>query len=249
MLPALYDRLVPWYRLLDPLADHADEAAVYADAFRAALGPGGGTLLELGAGAGHNAFFLKRGLRCTLTDPSPPMLALSRAINPECEHVVGDMRTLGLGRTFDAVFLHDAIVYMTTEAELRAAIATAFRHTRPGGVAIIAPDCTRESFVEQTQLYEGAEGARALRCVEWSWDPDPDDTTCVVDYAFLLRDGADLEVVHDRHLEGLFDRATWARVLQDAGFVVHTIVRPLDDVAVPAAYTDEVFVARRPAGA
>ncbi len=33
----------------------------------------------------------------------------SRELNPDCEHVLGDMRTLRLGRTFDAVFVHDAV--------------------------------------------------------------------------------------------------------------------------------------------
>ena len=30
------------------------------------------------------------------------------------------MRNVRLGRTFDAVFVHDAIMYMTTEVDLRA---------------------------------------------------------------------------------------------------------------------------------
>ena len=32
----------------------------------------------------------------TLTDIAPGMLAMSESINPECEHIVGDMRTLRL---------------------------------------------------------------------------------------------------------------------------------------------------------
>ena len=48
------------------------------------------------------------------------MLALSATLNPECEHLEGDMRTLRLGRTFDVVFIHDAISYLTTEDDLRA---------------------------------------------------------------------------------------------------------------------------------
>ena len=48
---------------------------------------------------------------CTLSDLSPQMLSLSRTLNPGCEHVLGDMRTLRLGRTFDAVFVHDAVMY------------------------------------------------------------------------------------------------------------------------------------------
>ena len=41
------------------------------------------------------------------------MLELSRTLNPDCEHLEGDMRTLRLGRTFDAVLIHDAVMYMT----------------------------------------------------------------------------------------------------------------------------------------
>jgi hypothetical protein len=41
------------------------------------------------------------------------MLALSMTVNPECEHIEGDMRTLRLGHTFDAVFLHDAVMSLT----------------------------------------------------------------------------------------------------------------------------------------
>ena len=74
------------------------------------------------------------------------MLELSRGLNPGCEHLLGDMRTLRLGRTFDAVLIHDAVMYMTSEADLRAALETAFVHLRPGGAAVVAPDCVRETF-------------------------------------------------------------------------------------------------------
>lgn len=41
------------------------------------------------------------------------------------------MRTVRLGRTFDAVFVHDAVDYMTSEDDLRHVIETAFVHCRP----------------------------------------------------------------------------------------------------------------------
>ena len=68
------------------------------------------------------------------------MLAVSQAMNPECEHVQGDMRTLDLGRTFDLVLIHDAVMYMTTRDDLRAALATAARHCRFGGGVMVMPD-------------------------------------------------------------------------------------------------------------
>lgn len=241
MAPLLYAELVSWYRLLDPPEDHRDEAAVYQAALEGAATPSPETLLELGAGAGHNALHLKRRFRCTLTDLSEAMLGLSRELNPECEHVAGDMRTLRLGRTFDAVLVHDAVVYMTSEDDLSAAADTAFIHTRPGGAALFAPDHVREVFKDTALLHAADDGGRALRCLEWSWDPDPTDDTCTIEYGFLLRDGVTVRSVHDRHVEGLFPRARWLAILAAAGFQVEAVPRALDDGGA-----DEIFLCRRP---
>ncbi len=235
----LYGELTPWYHLLDPTEGHEGEAGSYLAGFEKVIA--GGTLLDLGSGAGNNAFFLKRRFRCTLADVSEPMLALSRARNPDCEHVLGDMRTLRLGRTFDAVLVHDAVTYMTNERDLAAAIETAFVHTRPGGAAIFAPDFFRETFAERSDLHEGDDARRAMRCLEWTWDPDANDTTYTVEYAFLLREGTTMKVVHERHVEGLFPRATWRRLFSEAGFEVETIERALDEDGA----TDQVFLCHR----
>lgn len=245
MRPLLYDELTPWYRLLDPTEDHADEAACYLRALSRAA-PTPGTLLELGAGAGNNASFFKPRFRCTLTDLSPAMLELSRQLNPECEHALGDMRTLRLGRSFDAVFVHDAVAYMTNRADLLAALQTAFEHTKPGGAALFAPDHVREHFKEQTNLHENRAGSRSLYCMECCWDPDADDELYTVDYALLLRDGAEMRAVHDRHSEGLFSIHTWLELLARAGFEPELVARPLED-ELDATYFDRMFLGRRPA--
>ena len=144
------DELAPWFHLLTPPAEYADEAAFALGMMREHVVGPLETALELGSGGGNMASHLKRWLQLTLTDVSPAMLAVSATINPDCEHLVGDMRTLRLGRTFDAVLIHDAICYMTSEADLRAALATAAEHLRPGGVAVFEPDHVRESFVPAT---------------------------------------------------------------------------------------------------
>jgi hypothetical protein len=153
------------------------------------------------------------------------------------------MRTVRLGRVFDAVFVHDAVAYMTTEDDLRLAIGTAFAHCRPGGAALFAPDHLRENFRTGTD-WGGHDGdGRAARFLEWTWDPDPLDTTYTVDYAYLLRepDGS-VRVAHDRHIEGLFPRATWLRLLEEAGFQASAV--PVEHSELePGTY--ELFVATR----
>jgi trans-aconitate methyltransferase len=239
----LYTDLTPWYRLIDPLEDHREEAEAYEAAFLRGISGEAGTLLELGSGAGNNAYYLKRRFRCTLADLSAPMLALSREINPDCEHVTGDMRSLRLDRTFDAVFVHDAVVYLTTEADVVAMARTAFAHTRAGGATIVAPDHLRETLRESTEVIEGADGDRALRCLAWTRDPDPLDSTYTVDYACLLREGTRVRAVHDQHVEGLFSERDWHRMLGAAGFAVETINRPIG--GVDQGETDNIFLCRK----
>ena len=242
-LPLLYTELGGWFHLLTRPDEYVEEATAYRDSLLGAVETRPRTLLELGSGGGNNAFHLKRDFECTLSDLSPAMLEVSRSINPECAHVGGDMRTLRLGREFDAVFVHDAVVYLTTEEDLRLAMETAFVHCRPGGVTLFAPDCVRETFVPATD-HGGHDGeGRALRYLEWRWDPDPDDSTYLVDFAYLLREsGSELRVLHDRHVCGLFARATWVRLLRETGFEVRSAMRPGDDRS-----PDEVFVGLRPA--
>lgn len=244
-MPKMYDELAAWWPLLSPAAEYEEEAAFYARMLDEASERPIRTVLELGSGGGHNASHLKSRCNMVLVDLSPGMQAVSRALNPECEHVIGDMRTIRLDRTFDAVFVHDAVCYMTTESHLRMAIATAFLHCAPGGAALFAPDFVTENFRPSTD-HGGSDGeSLGLRWLEWTWDPDPSDTTYTVDYAYLLRapDGT-VRVEHDRHVEGLFPRDTWLRLLSDAGFEARSVPFEHSDLE-PGSH--EVFVARKPA--
>ena len=215
----LYSDLAPWWPLMSPPAEYVEEAADLVPSLLAATSAPA-TLLELGSGGGSLAFHLKKHLKLTLTDRSEGMLANSRAINPECEHIHGDMTSLDLGREFDVVFIHDAIVYMTSPEMLKAAMATAFRHCRTGGAAVFVPDFVTETFEPITDCggTDGADG-RGLRYLEWSWDPDPRDDTYEVAYAYLLREAdGSTRAEHDRHHEGLFRRASWLQWMSEAGF-------------------------------
>lgn len=216
----LYSDLAEWWPLMSAPEDYAEEAEFYLRALQGAASRPIDTMLELGSGGGNNASHMKHRVReLVLADLSPGMLAHSRTLNPECEHHVADMRDLRLQRQFDAVFVHDAIMYMTTETDLAAAIVTAAVHCRSGGVALFAPDHVRETFRAGTDCGGHDGPTRAMRYLEWSWDPDPEDTMCTTDYTYVLRaDSGAVDVVHDRHVEGLFPRATWLRLLTDAGF-------------------------------
>ena len=240
----LYGDLAQWFHLLTAPADYAGEAAYYAEVIDTVSEGGARTLLELGSGGGNNASHLKARYTCTLTDRSSEMLELSRTLNPECEHVEGDMRTLRLGRTFDAVFVHDALMYLRTEDDLSAAVRTAAAHARRGGVVLLVPDAVRETFAPGVRHGgHDDEHGRALRYLEWSHDADPGSSTFETDFALLLREpGGRTHVVHDRHVCGLFSRDTWLHAIRKAGL---ELVEAHVEHPYPGEF--EIFTACRPA--
>jgi SAM-dependent methyltransferase len=215
----LYQELADWWPLISPPGEYAAEAAYLARLFGAAPIEVH-AVLDLGSGGGHVAVHLKDRLDLTLVDLSAGMLAVSRRLNPECAHRQGDMRTIRLGRMFDAVLVHDAVDYVTDAGDLRQLIATAFAHCRPGGMAVFVPDYTAETFQGGTGGggSTGADG-RQGSFREWTWDPDPADEWIQVEYEFTLRaaDGT-VQVVREAHRLGAFRRETWLRLLAGAGF-------------------------------
>lgn len=229
-----YGELAPWWPLISPVEEYAEEALEFARILARASRPVQ-SALELGSGGGHVAFHLKRQLAMTLSDVSAAMLAQSRQLNPECTHVQGDMRSLRIDRRFDAVFVHDAIEYMTCESDLALVMSTAFHHCEPGGLAIFVPDQVTETFAPSTDCggVDAADG-RGARYLEWTYDPDPGDTIVTTHYSFLLReqDGR-MSTATETHLGGLFPQDSWLRLVEQAGFEAEAIVERTDDDREP----------------
>jgi SAM-dependent methyltransferase len=232
-----YGDLANWWPLISPVEEYAEEAAFSETVLRSASIPVR-EVLELGSGGGHNAVYLNASFAMTLVDLSEKMLDVSRRLNPECDHVWGDMRSMRLGRSFDAVFVHDAVDYMTTEIDLRRVMETTFAHCRPGAVAVFVPDRTRESF-EPDADHGGTDGpdGRGVRYLEWDWDPDPRDSWTLTEYAFLLRhaDGS-FHTVHETHRLGLFGRDDWLRLLAETGFEPRSLLETTTEDRAPREY-------------
>lgn len=230
MTEQLYNDLADWWPVISPPSEYAEEAALYVDMIRGASRRPIREVLELGSGGGNNASHMKYAFAMTLVEPAERMRGLSRALNPECEHLAGDMRTVRLGRAFDAVFVHDAVMYMTTEEDLRAALATVAAHLAPGGVALVAPDVTTETFRETTEHGGGEDsGGRKARYLQWTLPPEPGGTSFETHFAFLLRepDGT-VRAAHDVHREGLFTRATWLRLFGEVGLAASLAPRTIE---------------------
>jgi len=124
------------------------------------------------------------------------------------------------------VLIDDAVSYMLSAADLRAVFATAYRHLEPGGVMVVAPDDTKETFRQNETYVSHAEGSTKpddleVVFVENNYDPDPDDETYEGTMVYLIREAGRLRIETDRHLHGLFPQAEWEAALAETGFEVH----------------------------
>jgi SAM-dependent methyltransferase len=180
------------------------------------------TLLDIGCGGGKNVLNLKRSFRVTGLDLSPTMLAQAQELNPDCRFVHRDMRTFRLNETFDAVLMDDAISYMNCRADFVAALRTSYAHLSPGGVLIVTPDVTAETFLQNnTTVTLITRDNLDVTIVENVYDPDPTDEQYETTVIYLIREHGRLRIETDHWTLGIFSLDTWRKVLTETGFEVH----------------------------
>jgi len=181
-----------------------------------------GTLLDIGCGGGKNVLNLKREFNVTGLDVSPVMLAQAKELNPGCRFVEGDMRTFRLGRAFDAVLMDDAISHMNCRTDFVAAFGTAYAHVKPGGVLVVTPDVTIETFQQnKTTATPVTRDGVDVVFVENVYDRDSTDDRYETTILYLIRDHGQLRIEVDHWRMGIFSLDTWRQVLRETGFEVH----------------------------
>ncbi|MEE9403715.1 MAG: class I SAM-dependent methyltransferase [Algisphaera sp.] len=246
--PRLYTDLAWLWPHLSPPEHYTAEAAHLDALLKEHLGPEPQRILEMGAGGGHTLFHLdqRTGGRhhTTAADLSEPMLAHCRQLIPGIATHAGDMRTMRLDQTFDAVFIHDAIDYLLTEDDLTRTFETAKAHLRPGGLLFVAPTYLTETFEDGDVADDGTQiDDDQLTYFSYVHDPNPDDTTFEMILLYLIRKSSppntprSVQVIEDRHTCGLFPIETWQRRIVNAGFTLE----PVED-AEDAAW--ELFLGR-----
>jgi SAM-dependent methyltransferase len=94
--------------------------------------PRGGCVLDLGCGGGDPVAvnLATHGMAVTGVDSSPTLISLCRSRMPRHEWIVGDMRSLALGRTFDGVQAWDSFFHLKP-ADQRAMFPVFAAHASP----------------------------------------------------------------------------------------------------------------------
>lgn len=239
-----YNELAWTEDLLGDLAECANEAAGFLELIRQHAVAPPESLLHLGCGAGAHDVTFKQHCSVTGVDISRGMLDRARGRNPEVTYIEDDLRTVRLGKVFDAVAIPDSIDYMVTREDLRMALDTAAAHLKPGGVLLVV--CKpRENFRENNFGYTGTQGDVEVTLFENNYINPNRPETYEATLVYLVRRRGELTVHTDYHVLGLFTREVWDQALADAGF--HMQATSLDGAYDPyllgdGAYPQLVFV-------
>lgn len=224
----LYGDLAWTWPIISPPEDYAEESEQLAEVIRKHSKIEVKSLLNLGCGGGHNDYTLKKHFEVTGVDVSRSMLEIAQKLNPEVSYLVGDMRTVRLGKVFDAVAIFDSINYMLTEEELHSAFTTAFMHLKPGGIFITYQENSLGGFKQNhTEYSTHSKGDITITFIENYHDPDPTDTTLESTFVYLIRNRGQLRIETDHHVLGIFARKTWLTLLRKAGFSVEVLDMPI----------------------
>lgn len=211
-----YNELAWTEELLADPADYECEVARYVDLIKRNSSHTPHALLHLGCGAGGHDTFFKQQFAVTGVDISRGMLDRARLRHPDVEYLESDMRTVRLGREFDAVVIPDSIDYMGSLLELRMAIETAVAHLKPRGALLVAGK-TREVFRGNNFAYTGEREDLHITLLEnnyiSSYRPDTYEATLV----YLIRRKGELAIHTECHTLGLFSQEAWEKVFAEAG--------------------------------
>jgi len=210
----LYDFFYAW-------KDYGVEAA----RLRAEIGrrvPTARTLLDVACGTGTHLERLRARYEVEGLDRESALLEVARErLGAEVPLHEGDMRDFQLGREFDVVTcLFSSIGYVVSLRGLRRAVTAMARHVRPGGLLLIepwfSPDTWDEGHLSRPMVVEG-DGFNAVRT----------NATRVVgrrtemDFHYLITRPDRVEHRREIHQMGLFTSAEYRSALQRAGLAVH----------------------------
>jgi SAM-dependent methyltransferase len=181
------------------------------------------TLLDVACGTGAHLAELRQRYEVEGADLSPAMLAVARERLPGVPLHQADMRTLDLGRRFDAVIcLFSSIGYVTDPTEMRSTVARLAAHVAPGGVLIldgwVRPDEWRESFRPEPDIARD-EATLVVRLAH----SRREGNVTAMDMHHLVQTAQGIDYFVERHRLALTATADYVSAVESAGLAARVI--------------------------
>lgn len=214
----IYDLLYTGAGIKDYGADAAEIRRIITENCPAAT-----TLLDVACGTGAHLAELRQWYSVEGIDLSPGMLEVASARLAGIPLHLADMRTLDLGRTFDAVIcLFSSIGYMVEPDELRSTVARLAAHVKRPGVLIldgwVRPDAWRDDFRGDPDIASDDD----MTVVRLSLTRRS-GTITELDMHHLVRTATAVEYFLETHRLALTATADYISAVEAAGLDAHVI--------------------------
>jgi SAM-dependent methyltransferase len=206
--------------------DYAAEASVIDETIQARF-PGATSLLDVACGTGGHLAHLRERYDVVGVDLDRGMLEVARRRLPHVELVEGDMRTIALDRTFDAVTcLFSAVGHLPTVNDLRTAFTTMARHLNPGGVLVVdgwvRPDQWRDPGTTSLDVAENDE-VKVVRLTQSRRDGANTD----LEMHHLIATATGIQHVVEHHELTLFTPDDYVGATIGAGLAAEVVESPM----------------------
>ncbi len=198
---------------------YENECAQVVDLVRQFGKTDGNSLLDIACGTGEQAKILASHFEVVGLDLSEGMVEIARKKVPETEFHVADMCDFDLGRQFDvAVNLYGSIGFAENFERMKAAVKITYQHLKSGGVFILTPWSTRETF--QEGIFSTADNRDGICFCRMEVIQRLAEGKVRVEMHHLI--GRNLEVRSCKHEQTitLFSESEYVSALESAGFEI-----------------------------
>lgn len=178
--------------------------------------PGARTLLDVACGTGKHVETLRNDFEAEGLDLNADLLEIARSRCPGVRFHQADMTGFDLGRKFDVVTcLFSSIAYVKTLDRLDSAIAAMARALSPGGLLLVEPWFTPESYwvgnlvsnhVDQPELK-----------ISWMYLSERRDRLSVLDIFYQVGTPKGVRQFRETHELGLFTAGEYENAFRSAG--------------------------------
>lgn len=214
-----YDEAAGWYdRLYGRRRDYEADARLIRDIVTSRA-PHARRLLDLACGTGGHLVHLHHAYDCTGLDLSAELLEVAASKLPgDVEFHVADMTAFDLEERFDVITcLWSSIAYVGTLPRLHDVATRMARHLTEGGIVLIEPWFTAESFPEQGTVSMVVSDDE-LPALTVTTATSRRGSVTDLRRVYLAATPDRVRTVEEHHVLGLFTQGEYLEAFEQAGF-------------------------------
>ena len=209
-LASYYDEL---YVKPEQYQKEAQQVIVFSQNY---LQSGGNTLLDVACGTGGHITYLQEYFQVSGADLSEAMLAVARKKFPHLPFYQGNMIDFSLDKQFDIITcMYGSIGFVKTYSNLKLTLRNMARHLIQGGLVIIVPWSTTESFKEK--IVVDAVKHPHVRIARMENVERKSMNLVEITFHHLIGENGQVKYQTQRMEVGLFSRDEYISAIQEAG--------------------------------